>query len=233
MTRGYALGLAGGWRVEISTAALERLGGGARRVEIEPESELPPQSTVTVVPEERDGPNTPELRRTLCARAGGRCENPFCRREIGKDEGHGHHLRLRSHGGATEPWNEVWLCRRCHAIVHSGALVVGGDRLKGLKWTPRAADLTRRVRQELERRRALPQVRLVESSKFSRPPENSERFSALGRGGGEEIEDAIAALVELGWPPDFTPPSRQRNSCGFRTRFPPEGPRYHMTSMNF
>ena len=187
-------------RVEISTEALERVGGGARRIDIDPEKEVPPEKAAaraTGAPEQRDAANTPALRRALCARAGGRCENPFCRRETGEEEGHGHHLRLRSRGGATALWNEAWICRRCHSLVHAGALVVEGDPLAGLEWTPRAADLARRMREELERTRALPQVRLVEAASLSGHPENPEGASALGP--ASEMDDAIAGLVELGW----------------------------------
>ncbi len=85
----------------------------------------------------------------------------------------------------------------CHALIHAGSLVVQGDPLRGLEWTPRAADLARRMREELERTRALPQVRVVEAASLSGRPENPEVASALGP--APEMDDAIAGLVGLGW----------------------------------
>ena len=75
--------------------------------------------------------------------------------------------------------------------------MVDGDPLRGLEWRPRAADLARRMREELERTRALPQVRVVEAASLSGHPENPEGASALGP--ASEMDDAIAGLVELGW----------------------------------
>lgn len=51
------------------------------------------------------------LKTALSARAGGRCEQPWCRVAAALDL---HHVRKRSHGGQDIPDNLVALCRRCH-----------------------------------------------------------------------------------------------------------------------
>ena len=187
-------------RVEISKEALERFAAGAKCIDIAPEKEVPPDPSETrarvVPPEERDRANTPATRRDLCARACGRCDNPLCRRETTEEHGHGHHIEFRSEGGATALWNEVWRCRRCHACIHAGVLVVEGDPVGALTWTPRAADITRRVREEPQTTRSLPEVRVVETPEFSGCPETD---SVNADTGSEEIEDATAGLVGLGW----------------------------------
>ena len=53
------------------------------------------------------------------------------------------------------------------------------------------------MREELERTRALPQVRVVVAASLSGHPENPEGDSALGP--ASEMDDAIAGLVGLGW----------------------------------
>ena len=52
------------------------------------------------------------------------------------------------------------------------------------------------MREELERTRALPQVRVVEAASLSGHPENPEGASARP---APEMDDAIAGLVGLGW----------------------------------
>ncbi len=48
----------------------------------------------------------------LKIRAGGRCENPECRKPGWFHDPH--HVRKRSQGGSDELSNLAYLCRRCH-----------------------------------------------------------------------------------------------------------------------
>jgi hypothetical protein len=168
-------------RVEIAPEALERCASSAEVVRIEPEGS--PASL-----QERDRPNSPNLRRALRHREGGRCANPFCRRETGA-AGHGHHIRFRSEGGRTNLRNEVWCCVRCHAAIHAGCLTVEGDAERGLVWRTRAEGLAQSVRSSLERARSLPEVRVPEILSESGTPDCSRSCIE---------DDVIAALVRLG-----------------------------------
>jgi 5-methylcytosine-specific restriction endonuclease McrA len=47
----------------------------------------------------------------LRVRAGGRCENPFCRKRGLHDP---HHVVKRGQSGTDDLTNLVYLCRRCH-----------------------------------------------------------------------------------------------------------------------
>ena len=124
---------------------------------------------------------------------GGRCANPFCRRETGT-EGHGHHIVFRSMGGRTELANGVWICVVCHAQVHAGYLRIEGDPIRGLRWIPAVADATRRIRSALSETIGVPEVRLVESRGESGAPD-----SAIVGGIPEQIaKDVGRALVKLG-----------------------------------
>jgi hypothetical protein len=168
-------------RVEIAPEALECSASSAEVVRIEPE-----ESPASL--EERDRPNSPNLRRALRHREGGRCANPYCRQETGA-RGHGHHIRFRSQGGRTNLQNEVWCCVRCHAAIHAGCLTVESDAERGLVWRTRAEGLAQSVRASLERARSLPEVRV--------PEIRSESGGADSRRSSIE-EDVIAALVRLG-----------------------------------
>ncbi len=192
-------------RVEVPLEAVERLTGSAECVAIDPERERPPEAKgdgsaprKRVPKSERDRPNDARLRKELRARAGGRCENPYCRRPT-NGGGHAHHIELRSEGGRTAPWNGAHVCERCHSLIHSGSLVVSGDPINGLQWTTRAEDIERRVRKELAEARALPQVRVVEASLFSGCPENDSGCPENSEGEfGPIPRDAILALEKLG-----------------------------------
>jgi hypothetical protein len=142
-------------RVEVSAEAMDRVEGSAEQVVWRVDSR---QSTVREA-------ETP---------AAGRQPPAASRFETGA-EGHGHHIRLRSAGGPTELWNEVWLCLRCHALVHAGCLKLEGDPIHGLKWTTLAADLTRSVRESLGRMCELARACVVEVAAECRVEE--------GRGG--------------------------------------------------
>jgi hypothetical protein len=183
-------------RVEVGPEAMDRIEGAAEHVIIE--EEAPESSTESQAPPgERDRSNTSALRRALFHREGGRCANPYCRCETGA-EGHGHHIRLRSAGGRTELWNEVWLCLRCHALVHAGCLKLEGDPIHGLKWTPVAADLTPSVREALARLSGLTRVRVVEVGEQSASPDCVHRTPTPDTP-SEAAADVVAGLVGLGW----------------------------------
>jgi hypothetical protein len=183
-------------RVEVATEAIDRIEASAEHVVIEDEA---PEATseIQAPPGERDRPNTSALRRALFHREGGRCANPYCRCETGA-EGHGHHIRLRSAGGRTELWNEVWLCIRCHALVHAGCLKLEGDPILGLKWTPVGADLARTVREALGRMSGLARACLVEVAGQSASPDCVLETS-VPDARTEAEADVVAGLVGLGW----------------------------------
>jgi hypothetical protein len=188
-------------RVEVAEEAMDRIEASAEHFVVE--DEAPEAATgIHVPPSERDRPNTSAMRRALLHREGGRCANPYCRCETGA-EGHGHHIRLRSAGGRTELWNEVWLCLRCHALVHAGCLQLEGDPICGLKWTPVADDLTRSVRAALERMSALARACVVEVAGESASVDCVFRTSVLPTSvpetQSEAAADVVAGLVGLGW----------------------------------
>lgn len=182
----------GSGRVEVASEAIERLAG-------EDEGSAPegPSSAAPAAGEapRRDGPNTPALRRALALREGGRCANPCCRRPIGS-EGHAHHVVFRSRGGPTTIENEIWLCARCHGLVHAGVLEVSGDPESGLRWRARASDLTREVRTALEEILSVPRVEILEMP--------AGRGGSSSSGGPDErkpalFENVLPALERLGW----------------------------------
>jgi hypothetical protein len=186
-------------RVEVPVEEMDRVEASAEHVVVE--DEAPGASPeFQAPPDERDRPNTSALRRALFHREGGRCANPYCRCETGA-EGHGHHIRLRSAGGRTVLWNEVWLCLRCHALVHAGCLKLEGDSIHGVKWTTVAADLTRSVREALGRLNGLGQVRVVEvagQSGQSASPDCGLQTS-VPDARSEAEADVVVGLVGLGW----------------------------------
>src|SRR5581483_2712857 len=57
-----------------------------------------------------------ELRETVFARSGGRCEN--CRTKITWEWFELHHLIHRSRGGSDDERNCAAYCRTCHAAAH-------------------------------------------------------------------------------------------------------------------
>lgn len=72
-------------------------------------------------------------KKVVLARAGGRCENPWCRRATRLDV---HHIVKRSHGRDDSPLNLVALCRPCHALT---------DLPKATSWGPTSRRLTVRT----------------------------------------------------------------------------------------
>jgi hypothetical protein len=182
-------------RVEAAPEAVDVIEGSAERVVIDDDDDEAAPA-VQAPPGERDRPNTSALRRALFHREGGRCANPYCRCETG-GEGHGHHIQMRSAGGRTALWNEVWLCVRCHALVHAGCLKLEGDTLDGLLWMPAAADLSRSVREALGTVGGLARVCVVEARGESTGVDSVpiEQTDAAADAGA----DVVAGLVGLGW----------------------------------
>ena len=84
-------------------------------------------------------------------------------------------------------------------MIHAGALALEGHPIDGLRWTPRAADLTCEIRRELDKARGLPEVRWVEEASAG---QNSPGPSASPESEREQeptVADAIAALQGLGF----------------------------------
>ena len=88
-------------------------------------------STPVVPKEERDIPNTPRIRRHVLNRDGHVCAGPGC-----GNKGYlsAHHVIWRTHGGDTEPVNEISVCTTCHGLIHEGLLQVTGISPEGLEW---------------------------------------------------------------------------------------------------
>jgi hypothetical protein len=63
----------------------------------------------------------PAVRRVVLARAGWRCEVPYCRNRLWLDV---HHIHQRSDGGGHDPRGLVCLCDGHHRAVHAGDLGV-------------------------------------------------------------------------------------------------------------
>jgi hypothetical protein len=95
-------------------------------------------------------------------------------------------------------WNEVWLCLRCHALVHAGCLKLEGDPICGLKWTPVAAELTRSVHGAIERMSGLARVRVVEVAGESASVDCVLQKS-MPQARSEAAADVVAGLIGLGW----------------------------------
>ncbi len=71
-------------------------------------------------PDGRDDRHIPEwMKRNVFARDGGRCKGCACRLRLDN-----HHDIKWSEGGPTRPENLLILCRKCHALVHAGLLVI-------------------------------------------------------------------------------------------------------------
>lgn len=132
--------------VTISEAAVARVEGEARKVEIPVEEEMDQMSDemsdeprpASAGPVENDAPNTPALTRRVLLRDGACCANPHCGR---RQNLHAHHIRFRSQGGPTALTNEVLVCDRCHACIHLGFLRIEGNPADGLRWTPAVRNL--------------------------------------------------------------------------------------------
>jgi Holliday junction DNA helicase RuvB len=71
---------------------------------------------------EADRRVSPSLRRRVLARDKHRCRHCGCPHSL-----HLHHVIPWSKGGRTRMKNLITLCRRCHALVHAGLLVIDGD----------------------------------------------------------------------------------------------------------
>ena len=94
-------------------------------------------STPVVPKEERDIPNTPRIRRHVLNRDGHVCAGRGCGNRNNKDIGgmlSAHHVIWRTHGGDTEPVNEISVCTTCHGLIHEGLLQVKGISPEGLEW---------------------------------------------------------------------------------------------------
>jgi hypothetical protein len=144
--------------VEVPPEVVERVEDGARKAEILPEEETPPAAAAAPAsPPERpiDRPNTPALLRKLHLRDGRQCSSPFCRT---RSELQGHHLEPRAEGGRTKLWNEVLLCKRCHAAVELGYLQIRGTPAEGLVFSTRADSIDSAVEADREEVSRIPVV---------------------------------------------------------------------------
>ena len=80
-------------------------------------------------PDARSDRRIPDwLKAKVLARDGGRCLACKCRLRLDH-----HHQIWWSRGGQTKEENLLILCRKCHALVHAGLLVVKGDARSGWK----------------------------------------------------------------------------------------------------
>ena len=177
-------------RVEVDQASISRMELSAEVIEIA--EELPAMQPEPVA---IDRPNTPQIRFEVRLRDGGRCSNPFCRRDVGA-EGHCHHIQFRSEGGRTTLSNERLVCRLCHGLIHVGALVISGDPIRGLEWRVACADLTRSVRAELERFAKMPAPSGIPDT--SPMPQASE--APVSEVPAAMATTVIRALEVLQWP---------------------------------
>jgi hypothetical protein len=172
--------------VPVSEKAVSRIEGDAEGVEIPLEDELKPceeregddfgdkesgeepneaadaGSTAANVEKDRtskkDRPNTRKIVRRVLLRDGRVCANPHCGCREALQV---HHLRYRSRGGRTELWNELLVCRRCHALIHQGLLEVSGDPLGTLEWVPAAEKIRLDIQDEIAEFSKAPVIRVV------------------------------------------------------------------------
>jgi Holliday junction DNA helicase RuvB len=93
------------------------------------DGEVVPAADAPTSPGDLDSKTPPALRRRVLARDGYRCRCCGSRQRLMV-----HHVRFRSHGGATRMSNLVTLCVRCHALVHDGLLVLVGDDAATLRF---------------------------------------------------------------------------------------------------
>jgi hypothetical protein len=107
---------------------------------------------------EKDRPNTRKIVRRVLLRDGRICANPHCGCREGLQV---HHLRYRCRGGRTELWNELLVCRRCHALIHQGLLEVSGDPLGTLEWIPAAEKIHLDVQDEIAELSKAPVIQVV------------------------------------------------------------------------
>jgi hypothetical protein len=94
-----------------------------------------PNPDGTVPKSERDKPNTPALTRRILLRDNNICANTFCGRRAGLTA---HHIVFRSRGGKTAIYNEISLCRICHALAHTGLLRITSTEVGEVRFEPRA-----------------------------------------------------------------------------------------------
>jgi len=87
----------------------------------------------------------------------------------------------------------------CHALAHTGALTVAGDRVSGFQWRVASEEATRSVRESLRELTRISDVRLVEPSPSSAQSDSPDAAipqaieSEVGialRGLGYSTEDA-------------------------------------------
>lgn len=147
--------------VEIPTAFVERVEGEARKVTIAPEEEIPSTAADKNPTPEKDRLNYPALVKKVRLRDGQVCANPGCRR---RGICHVHHLEFRANGGRTAVYNEILLCRICHALVHAGLLKIEGDPVNGLRWITACDQIKVDLSAELRGLAAIPSINLSFSS---------------------------------------------------------------------
>jgi hypothetical protein len=108
---------------------------------LEAEGDMPgaegtvPNPEGTVPKSERDKPNTPALTRRILLRDNNVCTNTFCGRRAGLTA---HHIVFRSRGGKTAIYNEISLCRCCHALAHTGLLRITSTEVGEVRFEARA-----------------------------------------------------------------------------------------------
>ena len=105
--------------VGLPPAAAERLGCGARVVDLERDGWQ----------ERFDGAIPAPIRRVVLARDRGRCQCCGRRRYVDL-----HHIVPVSRGGKHSRANLTVVCSACHTAIHEGELRVEGDAESGLEW---------------------------------------------------------------------------------------------------
>ncbi len=196
--------------VEVPREHITRIEGESKKVEITREEEVSskPPSDSQGAPPKIDRPNTQKLVEKVITRDGGVCANPCCRREVGLQ---GHHIVLRSEGGATELYNEITVCAYCHALIHRGLLIVKVDSKGEIHWSRKGDGVDTGLKEEMKELAAVPTV-VVESASVDSEIEDSTRVeSSISAGQSTHVESsnispehsdlfdtAILAFQELG-----------------------------------
>ena len=185
--------------LEVPGEVVERVEGGAHKVEITPEEEW--QAVVEDQPRETeppkiDRPNTAALSRKVILRDGGKCAN--CSRRLGL---HSHHVIYRSKGGRTVMANGICLCVGCHSLVHEGLLEVIGNPIDGVVFRPRAAKLSEELSLEAEKKELAAVPVIIVPARAGGPPARAEspKDEESPPEMEERCEDVEKALVKLGY----------------------------------